>query len=154
MLTKLADAVKVALESKYFESLYVTADGQANSFITTKDLRPDILFFKTAHILFKAESHMDEDKAYSDHLGQVAQYALAPKTVQPMHRYIPVFFLYGCQLDLLVLTNSGYYKTNIGPVLYDNADFRLTETRLVTERPFIDSSPCVIIAPTTTYLTI
>ncbi|KAJ2075362.1 hypothetical protein GGH13_000658 [Coemansia sp. S155-1] len=97
---------------------------------------------------------MDKDEAYSDHLGRVAQYVLAPKTVQPMCQYIPVFFLYGCQLDLLVFAHSGYYKTDIGPVLYDNANFKLTETYFVTERPFINSNLCVTIAPTTTYLTI
>ncbi|KAJ2116597.1 hypothetical protein IW146_001401 [Coemansia sp. RSA 922] len=112
------------------------------------------LSFKTAHILFEAKCQMSKEEVYSENLGQVVQYALALKAVQLMCRYIPVLFLYGCQLNMLIFTHSGYYKTDIGPVLYDNANFKLTETYLVTERPFINSSLFVIIAPTTTYLTI
>ncbi|KAJ2251764.1 hypothetical protein GGI13_003665 [Coemansia sp. RSA 455] len=163
MLKKLPDAAKASLVPEYAKLLFVVLDGQSKSFHTTKDLRPDLfvfeedtesLSFDSAHILFEAKCQMSKEEVCSEYLGQVAQYALTLMAVKPMRRYIPMFFLYGCQLDLLVFTNSGYYKTNIGPVLYNNADFKLTETDLVTERPFIDSSPCVIIAPTTTYLTI
>ncbi|KAJ2062853.1 hypothetical protein GGI17_002138 [Coemansia sp. S146] len=143
MLKKLADAAKVtlALVPEYSKLSFLVLDGQAKSYCS-QDLRPDLLFFErntkklrftTAHILLEAKRQMDEDEAYSEHLGQVAQYALALKTAQPMRRYIPILFLYGCQLDLLVFTNSGYFKTDIGPVLHDNADFKPVRTNLVSK---------------------
>ncbi|KAJ2060715.1 hypothetical protein GGH13_006738 [Coemansia sp. S155-1] len=92
-----------------------------------------MLSFDTAHILFEAKRQMSKEEAYSEHLGQVAQYALVLKTVQPMRRYIPVFFLYGCQLDLLVFTNSGYFKAGVGPVLYDDAMIKPMRARLVSK---------------------
>ncbi|KAJ2756896.1 hypothetical protein GGI19_000484 [Coemansia pectinata] len=143
MLAKLADAAKVAsaLTPEYSKLSFLVLDGQAKSYCS-QDLRPDLLFFNenadtlsfdTTHILFEAKRQMSKEEAYSEHLGQVAQYALALKTAQPMRRYIPVLFLYGCQLDLLVFTNSGYFKTGIGPVLHDNADFKPVRTNLVSK---------------------
>ncbi|KAJ2752065.1 hypothetical protein GGI19_004069 [Coemansia pectinata] len=141
MLTKLADTIKEGLMPEDSKLSFLVLNGQAKSYCP-QDLRPDLLFFEqntkklrfaTAHILFEAKRQMDEEEAYSEHLGQVAQYAFTLKTAQPMRRYIPVFFLYGCQLNLLVFTNSRYFKTNIRSVLHDNADFKPVRTNLVSK---------------------
>ncbi|KAJ1669758.1 hypothetical protein GGF38_002009, partial [Coemansia sp. RSA 25] len=89
-------------------------------------LRPDLVFVPDTvgladvadvHIILEAKQPMTEKAAYDKYLGQLADYALELKKSQPMRSFIPVLFLYGCQLDLVVFTHSHYRRAHIGPVL-------------------------------------
>ncbi|KAJ2334139.1 hypothetical protein GGI00_001991 [Coemansia sp. RSA 2681] len=128
MMTKLIAASKATLAPEYSESLYVLVDGQSHNLLPTTR-RPDFIFFArkgntrsfgTAHLLIEAKKYMSSSYAYNTFLGQLADYALNIRAHQPMRKFVPVLFLYGCQLDLVVFTHGGYYATPVGPVLHMN----------------------------------
>ncbi|KAJ2488890.1 hypothetical protein IWW37_004427 [Coemansia sp. RSA 2050] len=79
--------------------------------------------FKDIHLVLEAkrDSHVD---AYQRHIGQLADYALALRECQPTRAFVPLLFLHGRYLDLLVFTNRGYFHTLLGPVLYEANDYR------------------------------
>ncbi|KAJ2001325.1 hypothetical protein GGI04_003786, partial [Coemansia thaxteri] len=121
---------------KYSESPFSPTDYQ-NRPVSGSTLKPDIVFFGktaakhsfgTAHLIVEAKAQMTTNEAYSNHLGQLADYALAVRKEQPMRRFVPLLFLIGSHLDLLVFTHAGYYKTAIGPILYDS-DMRKANVR-------------------------
>ncbi|KAJ2897201.1 hypothetical protein IWW38_001795 [Coemansia aciculifera] len=78
--------------------------------------------FETSHLLLEVKNHMAPSAAYNENFGQLADYALNVRGHQPMRTFIPILFLYGGQLDLLVFTHGGYYKSSIGQVLYTFAE--------------------------------
>ncbi|KAJ2440821.1 hypothetical protein GGF42_007500 [Coemansia sp. RSA 2424] len=64
-----------------------------NATLNSSPLKPDIVFyrgtsairdFKDIHFVLEAKRHMTESEAYSNYLGQLADYALELKTLQPM----------------------------------------------------------------------
>ncbi|KAJ1671966.1 hypothetical protein GGF38_000402, partial [Coemansia sp. RSA 25] len=98
-----------------------------NAALNSSPLKPDIAFyrgpsmirdFKDIHFVLEAKRHMTESEAYSSYLGQLADYALELKTLQPMRQFVPILFLYGCHLDLVVFTHGGHYRADIGHVLF------------------------------------
>ncbi|KAJ2441291.1 hypothetical protein GGF42_007342, partial [Coemansia sp. RSA 2424] len=98
-----------------------------NAVLESSPLRPDIAFyrgtsvirdFKEIHFVLEAKRHMSRSEAYSSYLGQLADYALELKTLQPMRQFVPILFLYGCHLDLVVFTHGGHYRADIGHVLF------------------------------------
>ncbi|KAJ2068317.1 hypothetical protein GGI03_000020 [Coemansia sp. RSA 2337] len=74
--------------------------------------------FSDVYIALKAEECANGPDAYCNHIGQLADYALALWKRQPTRTFIPVLFLHGHQLDLLVFTRRGYFWAGIGPVLF------------------------------------
>ncbi|KAJ2861455.1 hypothetical protein GGH94_004892 [Coemansia aciculifera] len=73
--------------------------------------QPDVAFvfngqgevsFSDVYIALKAEEYANEPDAYCQHIGQLADYALALWKRQPTRTFVPVLFLHGHQLDLLV----------------------------------------------------
>ncbi|KAJ2258276.1 hypothetical protein GGI13_000641 [Coemansia sp. RSA 455] len=101
-------------------------NGQRTSLSGT-ELKPDVLFipnarlpraFSSVSIVLEAKKWTGDADAYLAHIGQLADYALELRACQPMRKYIPVFFLYGHELDLVVFTHRGYLRTYIGPVLF------------------------------------
>ncbi|KAJ2104275.1 hypothetical protein GGI09_000192 [Coemansia sp. S100] len=95
--------------------------------VSGTELKPDVLFipnsrlpraFSSVSIVLEAKKWTSDADAYLTHIGQLADYALELRACQPMRKYIPVFFLYGHQLDLVVFTHRGYLRTYIGPVLF------------------------------------
>ncbi|KAJ2054864.1 hypothetical protein GGI17_006781, partial [Coemansia sp. S146] len=89
-------------------------------------LKPDIVFaFNTGRtptfadlFLVLEAKQTSGDEVYQDHIGQLADYALALRECQPTRKFIPVLFLHGCQLDILVFSHRGYFRAPLGPVLY------------------------------------
>ncbi|KAJ2825433.1 hypothetical protein FBU31_003719, partial [Coemansia sp. 'formosensis'] len=92
-------------------------------------LKPDLVFSLSpaiasdmydVHLVLEAKGRMTVTAAYDKHLGQLADYALELKTLQPMRKFVPMLFLYGRQLDLVTFVHDGYYRTKIGVVLYED----------------------------------
>ncbi|KAJ2746892.1 hypothetical protein GGI20_000971 [Coemansia sp. BCRC 34301] len=110
---------------QYRETPYDIFESQNRS-KDTRNLKPDILItsterdgatFQDVFLFVEAKKPVGGPNAYLDKIGQLADYALALRECQPTRTFIPVLFLHGHLLDLLVFTHSGYFKTLIGPVL-------------------------------------
>ncbi|KAJ2870016.1 hypothetical protein GGH93_005886, partial [Coemansia aciculifera] len=138
---------KSKLPKQYREIPYQIMDTQ-NTPVYESTLKPDLVFaFNTKHnttfrdifLVLEAKKESGED-VYLKHIGQLADYALALRECQPTRTYVPVLFLNGRQLDLLVFTNSGYLHANIGPVLF-MSDEDKAESR---ERQFVGQSLCCL----------
>ncbi|KAJ2094351.1 hypothetical protein GGI16_005574 [Coemansia sp. S142-1] len=85
-------------------------------------------------IVLEAKKWTGDANAYLAHIGQLADYALELRACQPMRKYIPVFFLYGHELDLVVFTHRGYLRTYIGPVLFGtDIDNRVARSESIGE---------------------
>ncbi|KAJ2058143.1 hypothetical protein GGI17_005223 [Coemansia sp. S146] len=119
-----------SLLEQYSRKLHDCFDGQKTSLSGT-ELRPDILFipaltlpnaFSNVSMVLEAKKWTSDANAYLTHIGQLADYALELRACQPTRRYIPVFFLYGHKLDLVVFTHRGYLRTYIGPVFFGTGD--------------------------------
>ncbi|KAJ2053425.1 hypothetical protein H4S04_000683 [Coemansia sp. S16] len=115
------------------------------TFLSGTELKPDVLFIPNARlpracssvsIVLEAKKWTNDANAYLAHIGQLADYALELRACQPMRKYIPVFFLYGHQLDLIVFTHRGYLRTYIGPVLFGtDIDNRVAMSESIGESP-------------------
>ncbi|KAJ2886672.1 hypothetical protein H4R27_000461 [Coemansia aciculifera] len=123
-------AGKSSLPEQYSRKLHESFDGQKTSLSGT-ELKPDILFipaltlsnaFSNVSMVLEAKKWTSDADAYLTHIGQLADYALELRACQPTRRYIPVFFLYGHKLDLIIFTHRGYFRTYIGPVLFRTDD--------------------------------
>ncbi|KAJ2054551.1 hypothetical protein GGI17_006823, partial [Coemansia sp. S146] len=121
-----AKAKESTLPSEYQSTPYRCEDFQADQVDGSK-LKPDLLFFQinnttsdisTAQLLFEAKRQMEEKTAYGKYLGQFADYALEVWKAQPLRTFVPLLLLLGCDLYLVVFTRNGYYKTNIGQVMF------------------------------------
>ncbi|KAJ2464221.1 hypothetical protein GGI03_003365 [Coemansia sp. RSA 2337] len=132
VLDKLSTFSPDGLPPEHLPTRYAYKDCQ-NVALKPSNLKPDLVFsivgtivshMKDVHLILEAKGDMSRDKAYERHLGQLADYALELKTVQPMRKFVPVLFLYGCQLDLVVFTHGGYYFTCIGTTLYEDENER------------------------------
>ncbi|KAJ2739316.1 hypothetical protein GGI20_006127, partial [Coemansia sp. BCRC 34301] len=104
-----------------------------NKSLESSSLKPDLVFYpgvdeitdlQEAHFILEAKRKMNRAEAYSSNLGQLADYALELKRLQPLRKFVPILFLYGCQLDLVVFTHGGYLKTRIGLVLHADESSR------------------------------
>ncbi|KAJ2484733.1 hypothetical protein IWW37_006112, partial [Coemansia sp. RSA 2050] len=121
---------KSTLAAMYFKVAYQIIDRQAVP-VYKSTLKPDLVFafassdtaFEDIHLILEAkrDSHRN---AYQWHIGQLADYALALRECQPTRTFVPLLFLHGRYLDLLVFTNRGYFRTPLGPVLYRASDDR------------------------------
>ncbi|KAJ2033426.1 hypothetical protein H4S03_005657 [Coemansia sp. S3946] len=132
VLDKLSTFSPNGLPPDHLPTRYAYMDCQ-NKALEPSNLKPDLVFslvdttvshMKDVHLILEAKGHMERDTAYEKHLGQLADYALKLKTVQPMRKFVPVLFLYGYQLDLVVFTHGGYYFTCIGTTLYEDENER------------------------------
>ncbi|KAJ2059811.1 hypothetical protein GGI17_004149 [Coemansia sp. S146] len=74
--------------------------------------------FSDTYIALKTEEYASGPNAHCQHIGHLADYALALWKRQPTRTFIPVLFLHGHQLDLLVFTRRGYFWAGVGPVLF------------------------------------
>ncbi|KAJ2056129.1 hypothetical protein GGI17_006341, partial [Coemansia sp. S146] len=106
---------------------YRTMDKQ-NAPVHKSLLKPDIVFafamrgaptFADLFLVLEAKKESG-DEVYQGHIGQLADYALALRECQPTRKFVPVLFLHGCQLDILVFSHRGYFHAPLGPVLYTN----------------------------------
>ncbi|KAJ2056423.1 hypothetical protein GGI17_006191, partial [Coemansia sp. S146] len=118
--------VLATLPTGYRETPYVCKDNQVKK-VKGSELKPDLALYRktnakkdisTVQILFEAKCQMEEETAYGKYLGQFADYALEVWKTQPLRTFVPLLFLLGCDMYLVVFTRNGYYKTNIGQVLY------------------------------------
>ncbi|KAJ2894401.1 hypothetical protein IWW38_002591, partial [Coemansia aciculifera] len=76
---------------------------------------------RNVHIIVEAVNESGAEK-YLEHLGLLADYALALWKCQPTRTFVPVLFLHAHDLDLLVFTRRGYYVAPVGPVLFERDD--------------------------------
>ncbi|KAJ2066305.1 hypothetical protein GGH13_005764 [Coemansia sp. S155-1] len=74
--------------------------------------------FSDVFIALKAEECAYGPDAHVPHIGELASYALALWKRQPTRTFVPVLFLHGHQLDLLVFTRRGYFWTGVGSILF------------------------------------
>ncbi|KAJ2003230.1 hypothetical protein H4R26_003187 [Coemansia thaxteri] len=83
---------------KYSESPFSPIDYQGRP-VSGSTLKPDIVFigktavehsFGTAHLIVEAKAQMTTNEAYSNHLGRLADYALAVRKQQPMRSLLVV----------------------------------------------------------------
>ncbi|KAJ1924358.1 hypothetical protein GGI09_002585 [Coemansia sp. S100] len=153
VLGKLSTFSPNGLPPEHLPTRYAYKDCQ-NVALEPSDLKPDLVFsladttvdhMKDVHLILEAKGSMKRKTAYEKHLGQLADYALELKTVQPMRKFVPVLFLYGCQLDLVVFTHGGYYWTDIGTALYEDEGgqgiFRTKAQRALRDLWFILTLP-------------
>ncbi|KAJ2430822.1 hypothetical protein GGF41_000814, partial [Coemansia sp. RSA 2531] len=128
VLDKLSTFSPNGLPPEHLPTRYAYKDCQ-NVALEPSDLKPDLVFslvstavshMKDVHLILEAKGSMKRKTAYEKNLGQLADYALELRTVQPMRKFVPVLFLFGCQLDLVVFTHGGYYWTDIGTALYED----------------------------------
>ncbi|KAJ2879209.1 hypothetical protein H4R27_005437 [Coemansia aciculifera] len=91
-------------------------------------LKPDIVFafdasdaptFEDLFMVLEAKRESGKN-TYRNHIGQLADYALALRECQPTRKFVPVLFLHGCRLDILIFSHRGYFRAPLGPVLYAN----------------------------------
>ncbi|KAJ2733699.1 hypothetical protein IW152_002882 [Coemansia sp. BCRC 34962] len=132
VLDMLSESPPHGLPQAHSKNLYMYTDCQNEPLEPTK-LMPGLVFsprlkfassMYKVHIILEGEQAMDRASAYSNHLGQLADYALELKKLQPMRKFVPILFLLGCQLDLVIFVHDGYYRTEIGTILYVNEDDR------------------------------
>ncbi|KAJ2866033.1 hypothetical protein GGH94_001808 [Coemansia aciculifera] len=128
VLDKLSNFSPRGLPPGHSPAQYTHKDCQ-NKALKPSGLKPDLVFapvdttvhtMKDVHLILEAKGPMERHTAYEKNLGQLADYALEFKTLQPMRKFVPVLFLYGCQLDLVVFTHGGYYWADIGIALYED----------------------------------
>ncbi|KAJ2873665.1 hypothetical protein GGH93_003056, partial [Coemansia aciculifera] len=128
VLDKLSNFSPRGLPPGHSPAQYTHKDCQ-NKALKPSGLKPDLVFapvdttvhtMKDVHLILEAKGPMERHTAYEKNLGQLADYALELKTLQPMRKFVPVLFLYGCQLDLVVFTHGGYYWADIGIALYED----------------------------------
>ncbi|KAJ2740824.1 hypothetical protein GGI20_005595, partial [Coemansia sp. BCRC 34301] len=141
LFAELAVAAENPLTPEFLKSPYMLVDKQTTSLVPTA-LRPDFVFFdnqnptqtfETVHLLLEVKRHMSCSAAYGEFLGQLADYALNIRSKQPMRKFVPMLFLYGCHLDLVVFMHGGYYVASIGPVLhFSEADKRRSRKLVIS----------------------
>ncbi|KAJ2447953.1 hypothetical protein GGF42_005284 [Coemansia sp. RSA 2424] len=73
--------------------------------------------FRNVHMFLEATEESGP-YVYLKYLGQIADYALSLRQHQPTRKFVPIFFLHGCELELLVFTHTGYFRAHIGPALF------------------------------------
>ncbi|KAJ2484890.1 hypothetical protein IWW37_006083, partial [Coemansia sp. RSA 2050] len=126
VLDMLSKSPPHGLPQAHSSNLYKYTDCQNEPLEPTK-LMPGLVFSSRpkfassmykAHIILEGEQPMDRTSAYNNHLGQLADYALELKKLQPMRKFVPILFLFGGQLDLVTFVHGRYYRTEIGPILY------------------------------------
>ncbi|KAJ2470100.1 hypothetical protein EV174_006160, partial [Coemansia sp. RSA 2320] len=128
MLNSLSVEAKKVMPAEYASTPYDTLDCQDMTLGQT-GLKPDLAFYprgelveaiSDVHFVLEAKQARSSGETYRKHLGQMAHYALELKKSQPLRSFVPVLFLQGCDLDILVFTHAGLYRAPIGPVLCHN----------------------------------
>ncbi|KAJ2812666.1 hypothetical protein H4S07_001244 [Coemansia furcata] len=114
------------LPKQYTRMAYDTLDGRSISMDDEPFTPPDVAFvfrekakvsLSDVYIPLKVEEYASGPYAYRQHIERLVDYALALWNLQPTRTFVPVFFLRGYQLDLLVFTRGRYFLMCIGPVL-------------------------------------
>ncbi|KAJ2729619.1 hypothetical protein IW152_005558 [Coemansia sp. BCRC 34962] len=132
VLDMLSKSPPHGLPQAHSKNLYMYTDCQNEPLEPTK-VMPDLVFsprpkfasdMYDVHIILEGKQAMARASAYNNHLGQLADYALELKKLQPMRKFVPILFLFGRQLDLVTFVHDRYYRTEIGTILYVNEDDR------------------------------
>ncbi|KAJ2827449.1 hypothetical protein GGI24_002641, partial [Coemansia furcata] len=127
------------LATRFRASPYFVMDKQ-NAPVHRSTLKPDVVFvfdltdapdFSDLFLVLEAKRESGKN-AYLKYIGQIADYALALRECQPVRKYIPVLFLHGNYLDILVFSHRGYYHAPLGPVLYQHERDRKSLARQKT----------------------
>ncbi|KAJ2733470.1 hypothetical protein IW152_003021, partial [Coemansia sp. BCRC 34962] len=141
ILDMLSESPPHGLPQVHSSNLYMYTDCQSKPLDPTK-LMPDLVFsprpkfasdMYDVHIILEGKQAMSRASAYNNHLGQLADYALELKRLQPMRKFVPILFLFGGQLDLVTFVHDRYYWTEIGTILYVQESDRKMYHRMVCE---------------------
>ncbi|KAJ2161719.1 hypothetical protein GGF46_001223, partial [Coemansia sp. RSA 552] len=73
-------------------------------------------------LLVEAKTSAAEASSSYESLGQIGCYAKAVWNAQPTRTFVPVLFLHGASMTLVVFARSGYYEVKLGNFLRETTD--------------------------------
>ncbi|KAJ2746705.1 hypothetical protein GGI20_001126 [Coemansia sp. BCRC 34301] len=115
---------------QYRRSPYKPFDHQ-KKIVPGSALKPDVMFassingpptIRDPYLFLEAKPFDSKPDAYRSYAPQMADYVMALREFQPTRTFVPILFLNGCYLELLVFVHSGYYRAFIGQVLHEDND--------------------------------
>ncbi|KAJ1861755.1 hypothetical protein LPJ73_000946 [Coemansia sp. RSA 2703] len=143
-----ATAIEECMLVKWFEDIYhylksldhtlYLSSPPSNRYIfnnheTTKipntSIKPDgvILYgdlrskgIETVHLVIEAKVEEGGNCTFMEALGQMAEYAHCIWKAQPTRVFVPVVYLYGTSIDLMLFARCGYRRVPLGDYLYNS----------------------------------
>ncbi|KAJ2059952.1 hypothetical protein GGI17_004064 [Coemansia sp. S146] len=121
-------------------------DHQTSAVADSNGLKMDLVFYNpvasdgvaNVHIIVKAKQAATKGQFTVKDFAQIADYQYRVWKAQRTRAFVPVLFLHGSKLDLVVFARDHWYRVGLGPVCYgkqvvrnqDIDDVRLTMARL------------------------
>ncbi|KAJ2742629.1 hypothetical protein GGI19_006793, partial [Coemansia pectinata] len=128
------------------ERMYRLVDYQTKEVPNSGGLKMDLVFFyprqpeniNNVHIIVEGKLKNMPDPIAVKAFAQIADYQYNVWKAQHTRAFVPVLFLHGSKLDLVVFARDHWYRVELGPVCYDKQtidghdidDVRLTMARL------------------------
>ncbi|KAJ1721060.1 hypothetical protein LPJ53_004369 [Coemansia erecta] len=85
------------------------------------------------HLFMEAKVEGGSDCLFMEALGQMAEYAHCVWQAQPTRVFVPVVYLYGVEMDLILFARSGYRRIALGEYLYNSCVISKSETDLIVD---------------------
>ncbi|KAJ2596333.1 hypothetical protein GGF39_003495, partial [Coemansia sp. RSA 1721] len=134
-----------AEESGFPNSRYGYIDCQKNA-VRGSTHRPDIAVycvndttrrFDAIHMVVEAKTRSFPNNISRDNIGQIADYVYSLWKVQITRKFVPVIFLHGASLSLLVFFRTKTIRVDLGEAFFENEmpnDFEIQRINIVLAR--------------------
>ncbi|KAJ1720427.1 hypothetical protein LPJ53_004953 [Coemansia erecta] len=149
MLVKWFEDIHNHLES-LDHNLYISSppsnsyiyENHETSVITGTSIKPDgVIFYSdliskeidTVHAIMEAKVEEGGGCTFMEALGQMAEYAHCVWQAQPTRVFVPVIYLYGVRMDLILFARSGYRRVALGEYLYNTCAYGKDETDMIVD---------------------
>ncbi|KAJ2398239.1 hypothetical protein GGI05_000205 [Coemansia sp. RSA 2603] len=99
------------------------------SMIPNTSIKPDgVIFYgdlrskniETVHLVMEAKVEEGGNCTFMEALGQMAEYAHCIWKAQPTRVFVPVIYLYGASMDIMLFARCGYRRISLGEYLYNS----------------------------------